>query len=664
MASTIIRGLLSQNSKAVRKNTKLKELAERYLKHEFDVLGSGWVKVFHGMTAAGFEGKNFSTPFTYEKSVKEIPAFWKKNNSKIMTMAKTFRKNYTPIDWQLDFKSGFRYSAGVHHSELKYGVTEGVDAKVTADLGRLYQLVVLAKAYCAYREKKYLDEYNAQLLDFIASNPPEYGASWRANMNVSIRIANIIVSLDLLGKNNPLKPEFENLLKESFMAHGKYIMANLEFPQNHYHPNHFIANLAGLLILSSYIKDWCGEAVEWYEYSLKTLSEEILNQTYEDGANYENASSYHCLVLEMISASMIFAAKTEGAATPVSIRKWIENKAGAKAVKRLEKMYAAMKSIIQPNGLIPLVGDNDSGRFILLEEDGKNKRDWRFLSVVGSALFENEELLATGKEFKSNSLYAEIIFGKRFSGKNGGNALSSSYPDAGYYIMRNDDEYIFINCGQVGTGGKGGHSHNDKLGIIMTLDGHEIFTDPGIYVYTAGRFFRNRYRSTHTHNTLSYNGEEQNRYLENSPWWGCHEDTRCECVKWECKKDRNVFAGRHHGFERLENPVTHQRTIDWNRKNKLISVTDELFPLKKGLEAKGATVGFNLTKDCIITEYSQKDITVEVGNLKIKIQAESGYWTTEPFYYSPEYGMKIYSQRLVLNLPSGCAKNTVTIKYS
>ena len=37
----------------------LKRLGERHLEHRFDLLGSGWVKVHHGMEAAGLEAYRY-----------------------------------------------------------------------------------------------------------------------------------------------------------------------------------------------------------------------------------------------------------------------------------------------------------------------------------------------------------------------------------------------------------------------------------------------------------------------------------------------------------------------------------------------------------------------------------------------------------------------------
>ena len=173
-------------------------LAERYLRHEFDVLGSGWTRVHYGMVCAGFEGINYSDATVTDASVRRrLPPDHQPKSQALSDLAGRFVTGYAPIDWHLDFKSGYRYEVA-HHSQLRYGVLKGVDAKVPADLSRFYHLVPLALAWRASGEPRFRQEVVAQLLDWLAFNPFEYGAAWRANMNVAIRAANWVVAFSLL----------------------------------------------------------------------------------------------------------------------------------------------------------------------------------------------------------------------------------------------------------------------------------------------------------------------------------------------------------------------------------------------------------------------------------------------------------------------------------
>ena len=645
--------VLTLNNKS-NNNKKLKQFADKYCNHEFNILGSGWEKVYYGMPVNGFEGKNYSCAFSVVEAQSQIPDFYCEKHKSLLKMLTKYVADYEPIDWQIDFKSGARFNAGIHHSKLQYGVISGVDAKVSADLDRLYQLIPLAKAYHSFDDEKYKNEMITQLLDFIAYNPAEYGAAWRANMNVSIRAANIIGALDILGWDK-LGNDLRDTIMENLEEHGKYIMENLEFPEEHFHPNHFIANLTGLLMTACVIDN-----MEYFDYAIKTISEQIIYQTNPEGTNFEGATAYHCLVLEMLTCSLVYAARHTGAKNISEIRKWLENKLGKKSFELYRRMFVVYRDIVQPDGLVPLIGDNDSGRFLYLEALELDKRDYRFLSLIGTALFNDNSLLTDYDELHVE--YAEILLGQSNSFGKIKKTQSSCWKDAGFYIMRDcKGGYAFINCGPVGTDGKGGHSHNDKLALTLQLKGKDIFVDPGIYAYTASEYFRNSYRSVKTHNTLALAGEEQNRWGIANRWWGVLEETKCQCTQWTTSEQKDIFRGKHYAYERLENRTIHQRTIEWNKILKNIIIADELQSQTNNISE--SECGFMLHPECVTNYYSEKIVKIERDDLGITLETVNGVWDYEPAWYSPHYGEKNYTQRLVLKLPANISVNKISIKY-
>ena len=54
--------------------------------------------------------------------------------------------DYEPIDWQLDFKSGYRWSDWTWYRVIRCGNIRGADVKVPWELGRLQHLPQLALA--------------------------------------------------------------------------------------------------------------------------------------------------------------------------------------------------------------------------------------------------------------------------------------------------------------------------------------------------------------------------------------------------------------------------------------------------------------------------------------------------------------------------------------
>ena len=74
---------------------------------------------------------------------------------------------------------------------------------------------------------------------------------------------------------------------------------------------------------------------------------------------------------------------------------------------------------------------------------------------------------------------------------------SRSFPDAGWYIMRHEDMYMFIIAGQNGQNGFGGHAHNDKLSfelyatVVFSQNDNEYCTlNHNLYKTNQHHFFR------------------------------------------------------------------------------------------------------------------------------------------------------------------------------
>jgi len=92
---------------------------------------------------------------------------------------------------------------------------------------------------------------------------------------------------------------------------------------------------------------------------------------------------------------------------------------------------------------------------------------------------------------------------------------SHSFPNAGWFVLRQDDNYCFISCGPNGLNGVGGHAHNDKLSFELTLNGCDLIVDSGSYVYTASPEQRNQFRSVQSHSTIQIGSYEQNLFYSN-----------------------------------------------------------------------------------------------------------------------------------------------------
>ena len=100
------------------------------------------------------------------------------------------------------------------------------------------------------------------------------------------------------------------------------------------------------------------------------------------------------------------------------------------------------------------------------------------------------------------------------------------FADGGFYVLRGAETHLVVDCGEVGMRGRGGHGHNDILSFELFLNGFNVVTDCGAYLYTASREWRNLFRSTAFHNTVQVDDEELNRFVGPDALWQLHYDAK------------------------------------------------------------------------------------------------------------------------------------------
>lgn len=645
------------------------EYADKYVSHEFNLLGSGWVKVFYGMKAEGFEGVNYSdTSVSYEAVLGTIPGHYMERGRQLGDLAKRIMPGYEPVDWHIDFKSGYRTGI-IYYTDIKYGIADGFDAKVSFDLSRFYQLVLLAKAWKMTGNERYRQEIMAQILDWLSVNPVNYGTNWSANMNVGIRIINWITAFYII-KDSFMGtiPEEEQLFlkafQESVLEHRRYMLANLEFGETSIHPNHYIADLGGLLTCSMFDREWDYDSEACRRLALREIGLELDRQIGKDGFDYESATSYHSFCLEMFLYPLILAARASGCNTAAEIRSWLDENIDSARTEKFHKMFKALGDLIQPDGRIPLVGDADSGRMILFETPGHEVRDLGFLCCVGALLFEDSTLLPGVAENADWSAACTMLQGEiKCKEPSLIRRTSACYPDAGFYIMKSKEAYSLIFCGPIGTGGIGGHAHDDKLSFTLCVKGMEFFVDPGVYVYTAIKKYRDDCRSILLHNTVCIGEQPQNRHLVNSPWWCCHEDTHCKCLKWEDGEDKAVFEGQHEGYLRLQPGIIHKRCIELKKDKGEYQILDEFISENGASYLHSMEFSFILHPECSVEILNDNMLMASRGAVKLTMSTEYGKLGISEGFFSTAYGIKQNAPRLYLKFDEGIKQNKIDIKW-
>ncbi len=570
---------------------------EHYLRHRYDLLGSGWTTVKYGMQCRGLHG------FSYPKgqSVDSDPdGGWLEGriNPGNLSLARSIWRlvdpGYVPIDWQIDFKSGYRWSERRWYLHIPFREGDGVDIKVPWELARMQHLVQLARAFSLANQEQpgfrepavYVREFRNQILDFRATNPPRFGVNWRCTMDVAIRVANWVLAYELFRMYGAeFDTEFEEALVASVYDHADYIIKHLEWFE-HGRGNHYLANISGLIFAAAVLPR-TDETDGWLSFAAGELIKEVEHQFHPDGTGAEASTAYHCLCAEMVTyasavllglpdlrkamlESKLEAADGSTSRSNVSLfPRWY--------TERVERMGEFVMLMSKPANTIPQIGDNDSGRFFNVfprfqeqtvagakrifghlhdyAEMGEEEQylvtdclDRRHVVASMNGLFQRADFDRFSEDLRGETqLVAALADGAILNSYRGEKSILGAsqvgigsedvrrrlleewesmpparrallkfpserenydeqwvtygFPDFGLYIFRSSRVYLSIRCGAMGKNVIGAHAHNDQLSLELNIDGEDVITDPGTYLYMPAPEIRNQYRSVTAHFT-------------------------------------------------------------------------------------------------------------------------------------------------------------------
>jgi uncharacterized heparinase superfamily protein len=468
------------------------------------------------------------------------------------------------LPWHEDFLTGYRWSPRRYYKRFEIPFDQA-DIKVPWELSRLQHLTTLGIAYRATGTPRYAEEVVRQIDDWIASNRPGLGINWGTAMEVAIRAVNWLWAYHLVHDAPAMSDEFRTRLLASLLAHARHIARNLEGHPGGVTTNHTVANYAGLVYLGAALRDF-PEARGWLDTGLRGSAECVAYQVAPDGVHFESSISYHRLVLEMFLGVQIVAERC-GEPLPAEYR------------ASLERMLEFTQHYTRPDGLAPLVGDNDDGRLqILSRYFDWSPQDHRHVLAVGASLFDREDFAAAARTsaqaieevaWTLGPAAAEAVAGAPTQSE----PPSRAFAESGRYVMRHGDDHAFVCADEVGTAGLGSHKHNDIFSYELSVDGAAVVVDRGTYAYMGDVASRERFRSTRSHSTVVVDGTEQN---ETTELFRMRRDARVEVASWVSKPEHDLLEASHTGYERLAVPAVHRRTILFTKKRFSWVVLDTL----------------------------------------------------------------------------------------
>ncbi|MCU1385401.1 MAG: hypothetical protein JWL71_4098 [Acidobacteria bacterium] len=558
--------------------------AERVLSHEFNLLGSG--------------------PF--------VP----------IDPDRLGHDGYRPIDWYLDPVRRLRFPRGVPYKEWKlYEMRPAnADVKYPWELARCQHWATLGQAFLLTRDERFAREIAGELDDFMEANPVGLGINWTCTMDVALRAVSWAIALELISDSSALEPEFWRRAYSALFDHGIFIRANLE---NTYEvtSNHFLSNVAGLWFLGAVFAD-VPQGAAWQAFARESLEQEIDVQVLPDGADFESSIPYHRLVAELFLGCQRLADHQQAPLSP-------------HYQERVRAMIAYLAAVQRPDGLMPQVGDADDGRLHVLSGYGTTTpQDARHLFGPASAMFGEPAWAAIAGDVAA---WEAAWWGLTPPAPVAAITASRLCRDAGVAVMRGDEaSYLLVTNGIVGTKGFGNHKHNDQLSFEYHPRGTPLIVDPGSYVYTSDPDARNLFRGTGYHSTLMIDGIEQN---DTRPEWifRMFESARAEHLAFEDTAACAEYVGRHHGYERLDAPVTHERRLRLDKRSGTLNIVDRL----EGSGTHTLRWHFHFAREVAASMSARGALTLRTATACWTLRYPDDLdASVQPAAYSPSYGVK------------------------
>ncbi|UCE07599.1 MAG: alginate lyase family protein, partial [bacterium] len=355
----------------------------------------------------------------------------------------------------------------------------GIDLNVPFNLSRLQFIPTLIQAFEITSDSKYIIRLTELIDSWIDKNPYCFGVNWWSSTEVGLRAVNLVLAVAFLSKNmsNQKLRSYLRILWKHALYIYKYDVT-LDRVQNK--NNHYLASMLGLLAVSFSFKG--NQTKKFQACALNALKREIPRQFMEDGGNFESATGYHQLSLEVVLVGLLLLrVHYNNDVSNDFINTFFKKGIQERLVNALNFVWDYMSCY----GESPHIGDSSDCRVIVFKDYfDREASDHNFLVKLGE--------LAINYKTPSNT-----------------NNMVKIYPKSGYACFKNHLYSIIAFSGPKGTNGTGGHGHNDKCSFVMTVSGYPIFIDCGTYIYNPKIRERYELKSGKSHNTVMIDGEEQ-----------------------------------------------------------------------------------------------------------------------------------------------------------
>ena len=537
------------------------------------------------------------------------------------------------VDWHFEPISG-KHSPLKHWKQFDELDTEETgDKKIIWELNRQQHFFALGVAFWLTGEERYAATFARHLDSWIEQNPAGAGVNWASSLEVSLRAISWIWAFQFFKNSNSFTPGLFRKALKMLVLHARHIEKYLS---TYFNPNtHLTGEALGLYYLGTQLP-FFERAADWRKTGEEILLRELDRQILPDGVYFEQSTWYQRYTTDFYTQFLILKKLNDA-------RKDLP----AKLVEKLQSSLDFLMNITRPDGTTPLVGDDDGGR--TLPRSDALPDDFRAELSTGASLFKRGDYKFVAENFAQETLWllgAESIEAFENLEADAPQKTSAAFASGGYFVMRDGwtetDNYLLVDCGNLGANGSAGHGHADALAIDLSVGGKRLLVDAGTYSYHESEDARNRFRSTEAHNTLTIDGKSQS---EPGGKFGWQTKANAKLNEWISQERFDFFEGAHDGYERFETAgaAAHTRSV--------LFLKNDYWIMRDFCETRGAhRYALNFQFDAAtnpaieraengllcITEKSEQNVGARLFTF-----GDNGDWRSERGEISPVFGKKI-----------------------
>ena len=362
------------------------------------------------------------------------------------------------------------------------------DIKYVWEYNRLQFLQPLAADVALTGNPEAITAIEAAVASWYAANPPFRGICWNSGIELSLRAISLLVVTSLCGER--LSGVTIEQIRTILHAHQVWMD---RYPSRFSSANnHLIAETAGEFLISLAMPE-LPLSTKLQTKGRRILAEEACKQILADGVGSEQSPTYGAFTAEFLLLCC-FVARAASQPLPSTIE------------LRLSMFSTFVAWLADDKGNVPGFCDDDEGRVLT-----SVRHEAAYASSVSAAIAGYLGAPMQGPRPPEPELRDALLR----SPANGSSPPCGlkTFDKGGYTVIRETrngrDVHIIIDHAPLGYLSIAAHGHADALSVIVTVDGKPLFIDPGTYLYHSGGQWRDWFRSTRAHNTLTLDGADQ-----------------------------------------------------------------------------------------------------------------------------------------------------------